>query len=218
MPLEFFDIPQGTPEWYAIRKGCITASAFKKVMAKGEGKTRDEYMRALAAEVITGQPIETYTNEDMNRGKKLEPAIRNSWCMDHGLNPDDPAVVKQVGFVKKGVIGCSPDLLIRQDGLVEFKSMRPDLLLHVLRMGSNSPDWFPPEHRWQIQGNLWVTGRQWAVLCIDSLAPNMPNFERKIDRNLGEIEELHNAVKNFHLELHEFVRRFHPDGIPPWED
>lgn len=217
MPLQYFDMPQATPEWYDVRKGCITASAFKKVMARGEGRTRAEYMRVLAAECITGKPIETYTNEAMNRGKVMEPEIRNNWCMDHGLDPDNPDDVRQIGFIKKGAVGCSPDMLIRQDGMVEIKNMRPDLLLEVIDKGRGS-DWFPPEHRWQLQGNLWVTGRQWIILVVDSQAPNMPRFERKIARNLGEIEELHREVKNFHLALHELLLRHNHEGLPHWED
>ena len=64
----FEDIDQGTPEWFACRAGIPTASKFATVMAKGEGKTRSEYMRRLAGEIITGEPTSQFSNAHTERG------------------------------------------------------------------------------------------------------------------------------------------------------
>ena len=48
----FDEIEQGTPDWFECRRGIPTASKFATVMAKGEGKTRSEYMRKLAGEIL----------------------------------------------------------------------------------------------------------------------------------------------------------------------
>ena len=42
------------------------------VMAKGEGKTRREYMLKLLGERLTGEPSDSYTNQHMERGKLME--------------------------------------------------------------------------------------------------------------------------------------------------
>ena len=61
-------------QWLKDRAGLVTASCFSKVMAKGQGKTRRSYMLKLAAEILTGQPQETYQSPAMERGLLLEDA------------------------------------------------------------------------------------------------------------------------------------------------
>jgi hypothetical protein len=67
--IEVFDCEQGTDPWYACRLGIPTASRFKDVLAKGEGKTRKRYLLDLAGERLTGECAETFSNVHMERGK-----------------------------------------------------------------------------------------------------------------------------------------------------
>ena len=46
---------QRTDEWFAARLGKVTASNIAKVMAKGGGATRKNYMAQLVCETLTGQ-------------------------------------------------------------------------------------------------------------------------------------------------------------------
>jgi hypothetical protein len=64
---------QGSPEWFAARCGCATASEFVSVMAKGQGKTRSAYLRRVVAEMLTGKPVETFKNAHTDRGHEQEP-------------------------------------------------------------------------------------------------------------------------------------------------
>ena len=54
------------------RAGIPTASEFHTVMAKGKGwrkpNTRKTYLLKLAGEIITGEPMESFTNAHMERG------------------------------------------------------------------------------------------------------------------------------------------------------
>ncbi len=44
----FHDIKQNSEEWLKIRCGIPTASAFSKILAKGEGKVRRTYLSPTA--------------------------------------------------------------------------------------------------------------------------------------------------------------------------
>ena len=70
--IEIFDLPQGTPEWFACRRGIVTASRLKDVLAGGRGKTRRTYMLTLIGERLTGEVQEGYTNAHMERGHRPE--------------------------------------------------------------------------------------------------------------------------------------------------
>ena len=72
MPMEVFDIEQGTDEWRRARAGLPTASCFGTIIAKGrdggDSKTRQSLLYSLAGEIITGEPSETYQSAAMARG------------------------------------------------------------------------------------------------------------------------------------------------------
>ena len=143
--MQIHTIPQGTPEWHAVRLGIPTASNFSKVLAKGEGKVRNTYMVQLAAEIITGELEEGLKSADMLRGNAMEPEARDYYAF---LNDVEP---QQVGFVTNGAKGGSPDSLINCDGVLEIKTNKPSVLIKLLRK-----DQFPPEYKAQSQGNLWI--------------------------------------------------------------
>lgn len=80
--------------------------------------------------------------------------------------------VDEVGFVPHPTltnVGCSPDGLVGEDGLLEIKcpaSMAKHL--DALRTGAHAT-----EYRWQLQGQLWVAGRRWCdVVSYDPRFPD----------------------------------------------
>ena len=82
--LQIFECEQGSAEWFAARAGIPTASEFATVMARGRGgesKTRRTYMLKLIGERLTGQPMESYTNAHMERGKVMEAEARDLYAM-----------------------------------------------------------------------------------------------------------------------------------------
>lgn len=204
--IEIFNCEQNTPEWYAARAGIPTASEFHTVMASGRGggesKTRKTYLYKLAGEVITGKTVEGYTNAHMERGHEMEADARRmySFICD--------ADIESVGFVRNGDKGASPDGLIGGKGMFEAKSKLPHLLIECLMR-----DDFPPEHKAQCQGALWVAEREWIDIVV--YWPDLPLFVKRAYRDEAYIATIATAVKQFNEELAEIVEQVRRYGRPP---
>jgi hypothetical protein len=102
-------------------------------MAKGKdgGKslTRKTYMLKLAGEILTGEPMESYSNEHMERGKEQEAEAREAYELMKDVD------CQQVGFIVNGDKGCSPDSLIGDDGGLEIKTALPHIQVERLLKG-----------------------------------------------------------------------------------
>lgn len=194
--IEVFDCEQNSAEWYRARMGIPTASEFSTVLAKGrsggESKTRRTYMLKLAGEILTGEPMENYSNQHMERGKEMEPEARNLYAF---LIEGD---LTRVGFIKNGAKGCSPDALIGEKGMLEIKTALPHILIDL-----HTRNDFPPEHVPQCQGALWVTEREW--IDIACYWPKLPLFVKRIYRDEAYIKMLSTAVDDFNMELSQIV-------------
>lgn len=188
------DIEQGSDEWFQVRAGIPTASEFSKILAKGAGKTRRSYMLKLAGEILTGEPAENFSTTHTRRGHEQEPLARTLYGFAKGLP------VEQVGFIRNGDQGASPDGLIGDDGGLEIKTKLPHLHLEVLLA-----DEVPNEHMAQIDGLLWISEREWWDFM--SYCPRMEPFVKRVYRNEERIKTLANAVDAFNAELHEIVEQ-----------
>jgi hypothetical protein len=191
--LEVVDCDQGSDTWHACRAGLPTASEFATILAKGRGGgvslTRAKYLRKLCAERVTGRVIQTWNgNADTERGHEQEPEARKLYAFMRDVDP------QLVGFMRRGPVGASPDSLIGSDGLLEIKSKRGDIHIELLETGE-----MPPEHKAQVQGQLWVSGRKWVDFM--SYSPGLPPFIQRIERDPIYIAELAKAVKVFLDEL-----------------
>lgn len=194
MAVEIIDCVQGEDAWFQARLGLPSASNFSAILAKGEGKTRKAYMNRLAAEIVTGEPGETFSSQAMERGKVMEDEARDLYAFIHD------APLTRVGFVRNGPKGASPDSLINTDGGMEIKTSRADLLVDILLKGE-----MPPEHKAQVQGNLWVCERAWWDLVI--YWPKMPLFVKRVTRDEAYIANLSAEVDRFNEELAQTVER-----------
>lgn len=205
--------PQGSEAWLLERAGRATASCFSDVLAKGQGKTRAAYMRRVLAERLTGKPIETYQNSHMDRGTEQEPYARMEYEVQTG------SLVEQVGFIPHPEImaGASPDGLVDTDGGVEIKSVIPTVQVETLLRGG-----YPPEHRPQIQGNLWIANRRWWDFA--SYCPDMPEHlrlyvfrverdERYIETLAGEVVHFLDEVDALYLRLMQDHSTFHESTL-----
>lgn len=201
--IEIFDCEQGSPEWYAARLGIPTASEFKTIMGvKKDARdklTRQTYMRKLAGEILTGEPMENYTNNHMERGHDQEGEARDLYAF---LQTVDPL---RVGFVRNGNVGCSPDSLIGTAGGLEIKTALPHIQIDRLERNE-----LPPEHRAQVQGNIWLCDRDWWDFV--SYCPKLPPLIVRVTRDDGYIATLKGAVKEFNDELAAMVARIRNYG------
>lgn len=201
--VEIISCDQNSADWHRARMGIPTASEFATVMAKGKGggesKTRQTYLYKLAGEIITGQPMESYSNAHMERGHAMEQEARDLY----EFMTDQTC--ERVGFIRSGRKGASPDSLVGANGLVEIKTKLPHLVIEALFRGE-----FPPEHKAQCQGQLWVAEREWLDIAI--YWPGMPLFVTTATRDEAYIRELSDAVDIFNAELDIIVDRVRAYG------
>lgn len=182
------------------RCGKATASEFASVLAKGQGKTRLAYLRRVVAERLTGKPSETYRNGHMDRGQEQEPFARMAYEAATGN------LVEEAEFIAHSSLqaGCSPDGLIGSDGGAEIKSVIPTVQLETILTGG-----YPSEHKPQIQGNLWITERQWWDFC--SYSPDMPEHLRtyifRVHRDPAYITQLAAEVTVFLTEVDQLIEK-----------
>lgn len=207
--MEIINCEQGTPEWFAARAGIPTASMFATVMASGKGGgesvTRRKYLYQLAGEIITGEPMESFSNAHMERGKEMEAEARDTYAFIKGVSPE------QIGFIRSGDKGCSPDSLIGDAGMCEIKTKLPHLQIEVLLRGG-----CPPEHKAQCQGALWVAEREWIDFV--SYWPKMPLHVARVVRDEDYIKELSEAVRIFNEDLAILVEKIRAMGGEPAND
>lgn len=197
--MEIFDIEQGGDEWLRARLGIPTSSKFATVMAKGEGKTRAEYMRKLAGEILTSEPSESFSSVHMERGKAMEDEAREHYAFI------EDADIHRVGFIRNGNRGSSPDSLVGTNGGLEIKTALPHIQIDRLERGR-----LPPEHKAQVQGNLWIAEREWWDFC--SYWPRLPQLIVRVYRDEEYIKTMSDEVDRFNDELAALVERIRNYG------
>ena len=200
--IQIIDCDQSSEEWYAARLGIPTASMFDVVMAVGKqgGKSvgRVSYLNKLVGEILTGEPMESYSNADMERGKLMEDEARDLYAFTHGVEP------QRVGFVRNGNKGASPDSLLGDKGGLEIKSAAAHI--QVARLLADD---LPSEHKAQVHGSMWVCEREfWDFV---SYCPKLPLFVKRVYRDEDYIKKLEREVELFNVELQQtvdYIRRY----------
>lgn len=189
---KLIECEQGSDLWLEARRGKVTSSMFAAATSKGEGKTKHTYMCKLLAERLTGNLVENYTNSKLDWGKEHEAAARAMYSFETGLE------VVQVGFVRNGEhIGASPDGLVGDDGMVQFKC--PDSHTHISYLLKKTT---PTTYLKQIQGEMWCCGRLWSdFVSFDPHNPYKDIFIVRVHRDEEFIRKLAEGVNEFVVEL-----------------
>ena len=192
--MKILTFPQRSPEWFAARLGIPTASSFDKIItSKGEpSKQATGYLYTLAAERLSGVKEQSFSSAAMEEGVRREEESRLVYSM---LNETE---VVQVGFCLEdgGRWGCSPDGLVGDDGLVEFKNPSGKVAVEYL-LGNK----LPTKYYVQVQGQLFVTGRKWCDFC--SYYPGLKPLVVRVDRDEEFIEKLESELVAFSDKLDE---------------
>ena len=188
---------QRSEDWYAARLGKATASRFKDAIAAlksgAPAQAQRDYLTELVVERLTQQPIQRFQNAAMQWGDH-EPEARTAYERITGR------IVEETGFVAHDTLmaGCSPDGLVDWDGLIEIKcpwgtANHIETLLNGM----------PAEHIPQVQGQLWITGREWCDFV--SYDPRMPAelqlHVQRIQRDEAFIADLERRVTSFLAEV-----------------
>ncbi len=162
----FEDLEQRSPGWYDLRRCRLTGSNAQAIAANGAG------LKTLILDLVleeiawyNDRELDKYDGPDMERGRELEDAARLTYEFEKKVE------VQEVGFVSWGQwIGCSPDGLVNEDGLIEIKAKNDKKHLALLTTAK-----IDTGEVWQCKFNAVVTGRSWC----DYVSYN-PNFKQAL--------------------------------------
>lgn len=193
---EILRIPQREPDWFAARRGILTASRVGPWLLKSDAtstKARENAICELIAEQAEcEEEPERFENWAMKRGTAHEPEAVAAFEKATGKKVTD------VGFCrsKHGLFGCSPDGLIEEDGSgLEGKVPIPKSHIAYRRAGV-----LPNEYFYQVHFSMAVTGaRSW---WFQSWNPDLANFRIEIPRD-DLTEKILSAAIVFSRELQE---------------
>lgn len=168
---------QHTPEWFAARRGRITASEAHKALMGRHTKGRRLYVEKLADDL---EDIPDFDDEDVKPwytdGIYYESWARGWYSFRHDVD------VTEVGFIvhdEYDWIGCSPDGLIGDSGGLEIKYRKS-----LRTFSQHATRGMPPSSYPQMQCSMLVTGRDWWDYC---------NYWRSDDhdKEKGHVQRVH---------------------------
>jgi len=196
---------QRSTEWRQLRLGSVTASRFKDVMTEPRTKAAKEagewsdtarsYAIEKLTELVTCQPLDVWRSDATDWGTAQEPhafelavpAIQERFGEELILPEGDFAYIHHP---TEDHVGCSPDGVIGDDGLLEVKCpYNPVNHLRTVLSGE-----MPKQHAPQVQGSLWICERKWYAFC--SFDPRVaasgldPLFVVRVERDDEYIERL----------------------------
>lgn len=184
-------LTQNDDSWYAAKLGIASASCFDRIITPGgkpvSGKKLDDYANELIAEMYLKRRTVSFTgNKHTERGKELEPDAVMAYEMANDVE------TKVVGFVTddRGRYGCSPDRFVGEEGMAEVKCCQPAEVVKYILTPTRDPD-----HKPQVQGQLWVTGRKWNDLV--PYHPDMPIISVRTERDEAYLALLETAMEGF---------------------
>ncbi len=169
------DLIQGSDEWLTQRCGLLTASEMKLVLTPTLKAANNDKLRAhvfeIAAQRLLGHVEPHYVSDDMIRGHDDEIEARSLYAKLH-------APCREVGFVTNNswgfTVGCSPEALVGDDGLIECKSRRQKYQVQTI-----ARDEVPEEYILQLQTGLLVTERQWIDFV--SYSGGQPLYVKRVE-------------------------------------
>ena len=196
MSMIIYDCEQRSLEWMRLRTGRITASNAHRLTTDAK---RETYQYALLAETITGLLDETFVSDAMQWGIDQE-----EFAMEWYEKQDPSRELRRVGFCQSKeflIAGCSPDLLVDEDGLCEIKC--PTSKNHLLYWNEGPSS----EYIYQMQFQMLITGREWTdFLTYDPRFPSA--FQGKvhhIKRDEKIIGKLIKGIKEIELFIDTFM-------------
>jgi len=205
------EIPQGSPEWFAVRMGKITASRLGDIMRKtkwGESTYKAKVRLELAIERITGKSASSVVmNQAMRDGVDREPDARTLFEAVTGKEValcgsfDHPTIVNT---------SASPDGLLRgENAVLEIKC--PTHATHAKNLMSET---MPKNYIYQVQWQIACTESDYAYFA--SYHPDYPPELRlkwvKVEKDDSVIKSLEEAVRQFDIEIEDLIIKITKQG------
>lgn len=197
--MKIHTMKQGSDEWVNARLGIPTASQFGRIFTPGgrPSSAADDYLCQLLAERLLGVPVDV-SSEYMERGRGLEPDAVAFYEFERDAD------TTPVGFVTSddGLVGCSPDRLVGDDGGLEIKI--PSAKVHISYMLEGMLD---GRYKPQVQGGLWVSGRRWwdtlsyhpglrpALFRVERDEPYIAALAKEVYAFASRLQRAHDQLK-----------------------
>jgi hypothetical protein len=181
----FHDVAQYSEAYDRIKLGIPTSSNFHKIItAQGKpSKQWRDYACLLIAERILQRRTELYHSPAMERGLIVEAEAVDWYEFDQDVT------VQKIGFITDDnhMVGCSPDRLVGEDGLLEIKAPLPHTQVEYWISGELGERFRP-----QLQGQLYISQRSWVdIVCWHDVLPKLvvrvepdEEFIKALDREL----------------------------------
>jgi len=203
--MKIMHLEQGSIAWLEARAGLCTASRFNDARSKLSRASKNgaagdpagsalDYAWSVALERIAGKPVdESFSTWQMKRGSELEIHARFAYELQTGLLASESGIA----ISDCGRYGYSTDGLCGDDGLIEIKC--PASPSKIGAIWSN-PETADSEYIDQIQGGMWITGRQWCdfiMYCpwLESVGKDL--FIKRINRDETYIASLESDLLGF---------------------
>ena len=205
------ELIQGSDEWFAARRGKITASRLNDLMKKtkyGESTYKTRLRMELAIERITGKSASNVVmNQAMHDGIEREPEARSLFEATTGNEValcgsfDHPEIVNT---------SASPDGLLRgENAILEIKC--PTAVTHVKNLMADGMD------------RRYLFQVAWQMACTESshgyfvsYHPDFPKELRlkwvRVERNDDLILDISKAVRQFDIEVEDLINNIKKGG------
>lgn len=193
---KLFFCEQYSDKYDHLKYGLATSSNFKNIITPSGFSSEGwmDYACALIAERCTGKKIDTYQSQWMDRGLIMEQEAADMYSQMRKVD------VKKIGFISndEGTIGCTPDRLIGDDGLLEIKVPKPSTQIKYLITGEVHKAYWP-----QLQGQLYVSERRYVDII--SYHPTLPPAIMHVERDEAYIACMHKLIFRFNSYIEKIV-------------
>uniref|UniRef100_A0A6M3LVG4 Putative exonuclease n=1 Tax=viral metagenome TaxID=1070528 RepID=A0A6M3LVG4_9ZZZZ len=134
-------------------------------------QTAESYLDEKLSEWINGQPADVWKADAVEWGTANEPyafeaalpVIQERFGQSLSTPVDECAYIHHA---TEPYIGCSPDGIIGDDGLLELKCPYSGAKWIRAKRAFDRGEWtVPAENLAQVQGSLWVADRSWYAFC-----------------------------------------------------
>jgi hypothetical protein len=185
----------------------LTASEFDRILTptlKIAANVKERaHLWELAAQRISGYVEPQYISDAMLRGIEDEATARAKYSEKY-------SEVKVCGFVTNSkwgfTLGCSPDGLVGEDGLIEVKSRGQKFQVQTICEYFESGV-TPEDFTLQVQGQLLITERKWCDLI--SYSGGLPMVTMRVFPDEATQSALVDAAAKFESRINETVATWH---------
>lgn len=169
--MKFYNVQQGSAQWYSLRLGRPTASSFHRIITpKGEpSRQAQAYMYRLCAERMLNETMDDDIGyiKHVREGKEREPQAIAMFNFTNEVR------LEAGGFVTTddGRLGASPDRLLR--GAKEAVEVKCPAAFTQMKYLLDGPD---DDYRAQVQGQMLVG--EFDAVHFFTYHPQMPPYHK----------------------------------------